>query len=245
MNIYGKAIKKYQNETGIYNQEEVCKNLAITSKIQWNNIGPKSLSAYCKKVPTAFLGIIENEDDNQYTWINKIYFGVFIDPQKGSDFLKYMKQHINKKDIRRNNKYDANYQQNLEEKIKQDKNIQAFLKNASNEQKQLLIDTVNKTQKGDFKILADTNFWVFKETPNNIRKDINNILKSKDDKNVSSSLKLYYKNFIKLCRYHVMSLLCQTNEKTLKNDIWFNRLNKEQQKDILNIFNKLHNNDNE
>ena len=202
--------KKYQNETGIYTQDEIIKNLNIKNTLSYNNIKDGSLSAYCSKIPTAFLGVIEVNHDGKDI-IKNIKFGLFINPKKGLDFIKYIKQHFEKKDLRKNNKIDKQNNFSLENAIKTNKEIQTYFKISSNEQKELLKKIINEIQIKNFK---NINLKVFTKTE--------------------------AINQLKLFRYDIMKLLCQPKVQELNEHYWFKRLNDNAKKYILNVYNLLH-----
>ena len=252
-----KGKEKYQNESGIYTQNEVVKNLGINGNLSYDNIKDGSLAAYCSKVPTAFLGII-TVDNTGKDMVKQINFGLFIDPKKGLDFIKYINQHFEKKDSRNNNKVNSqnNFDFSLENAIKTNEDIQNYLKVSSKEQQELMKKIVNETQQGDKKYLADTDAWLDEKTFNYLKTEIYKVIKNegnnKNNKQTKASLeqikniklndftKVEAKNKLKIFRFNVIRLLCQPKEQTLTESNWYKRLNDNSKKYILNAYQLLH-----
>lgn len=241
--LYKNDDKIVDNDSGIYNQEEVCKLLGISQEnlknisIWWNF--KNSLTMICKKIGTCFVGLVT--PDGTANWnIKKIHCGIFIDPKKGDEVLKHWQENAKKIQTRIDNKDD--YKNNasesqkwsLERAIKLNKDIQKWMKRASDEQKKMLIDFVNWTQKGDGKFYADPKRWLDSREIEHLKEYFDQSLEA------SNAVKWEKTNNYKIFRYQVMKLMCQENEEELKNSLLYKRVNDNIKKIFLDTWKKLH-----
>lgn len=221
-----KGNSKYQNETGIYNQEEVCKNLNISdlTKVSWKGSN-NSLLSYCKKIPTCFIGLIENNSGN----IGKIYFGMFINPNKGKELFDYWKTHNQEKEKRTENKQD-NSKVSFENWLKLDNDIQNYFKKSSKTQQQLLFKFVNWSQSKNNKYLSYYVSWWRND------KELNTLINNFKEEKSPQEKDLIFKR----SRYNVIKLMVQNNEKEVLNSNLFKNVDDKSQQLIQDVYKQLH-----